>query len=111
MPMLYQLLTSSVHVQEEMTGDVMSEDSREVTRGLQGVAQPAPKRDIAEAESAAKEEKKMAKKDKKKKAIKAVGRKSVKELLSDMGVRVQKQTDPDFTGICPHCKGKGETFG
>ena len=36
-------------------------------------------------------------------------KKSVKAMLRALGVRAQKQTDADFTGHCPHCRGNGET--
>ena len=103
-------MTFLIHMQEDMLGDGMSEDSGEVTGGLQGGAQPDPNWGMAEAGSAMQEEKRKAKRADRKKGNKTAGRRSVKELLDDLGVRVQKQTDPDFTGICPHCDGDGETF-
>ena len=86
----------------------MPEDSREVTRGLQGGVRLDPSWEGAE--SSALEMKNKGKKgDRKRKASKSAAcRKSVKELLDIQGVTAQKRTDPDFIGFCPHCNETGQ---
>ena len=93
-----------------MKGNATAENKGGLAEGMQGGAQPDPRRDItwdiAEAEE---EERKDKKANRKRKASKlAAGSKSVKELLDAQGVAPQKQTDPDFTGHCAHCNEKGK---
>lgn len=86
----------------------MPEDSREVTGGLQEGVRSDPYWEGAESPPLETKNKGRKNQRKRKASKSAAGRTSVKELLDNQGVTAQKQTDPEFTGFCPHCNETGQ---